>query len=178
MSTFDDITGQRFGRWLVLGRAPNRKRTTRWFCLCDCGIQRAVVATNLRNGTSRSCGCVNIIHGHCRNIASRTYKSWAAMKARCNNPNIPDYKEYGGRGITICARWQTSFENFLEDMGERPPRTSIDLIDNNGNYEPGNCAWKTPKQQANNRRPKRMGSTSPIDSALGSARSKRAPSSC
>lgn len=94
-------------------------------------------------------------HGHSKEkITSLTYNSWAGMLARCQNPRHKQFAEYGGRGITVCARWQ-KFENFLADMGERPCGLSIDRRDNSGNYEPGNCRWATPKQQSNNRRKRR-----------------------
>jgi hypothetical protein len=98
---------------------------------------------------NRNIGIARTRHG--RGYSDLTYTSWHGMKARCNNSNNPRYEDWGGRGITVCERWQ-SFENFLEDMGERLEGTSIDRIDNDGNYEPSNCRWATPKEQQEHRR--------------------------
>lgn len=91
-------------------------------------------------------------HHAARGKTTRTYHSWCAMRQRCGNPNSSKFKNYGGRGIMVCSRWSDSFEAFLEDMGEAPPGHTLDRINNGGNYEPGNCRWATPKQQAANRR--------------------------
>lgn len=158
------LTGRRFGRLVVVGRATNDcRRNTRWVCECDCGGAVVVLALNLRSGHTRSCGCLsrelaasrkpNLRHGHSsRGVLSRTYISWQSMVQRTQCPGATGYKNYGGRGIAVCDRWKDSFENFLADMGERPEGTSIDRIDVDGNYEPGNCRWATPKQQQSNRR--------------------------
>lgn len=156
-----DLCGKVFGRLTVASFAHTLNRNAYWNCQCSCGNYVVVSArqlTYLKNPT-RSCGCYNhdIIfkHGHTpKGKASRTYKSWQSMRQRCSNKNAPDYAHYGGRGISVCDRWNNSFEAFLSDMGERPMGKSIDKINNNGNYEPGNCKWSTAKEQRANQRPR------------------------
>lgn len=152
-----DLSGMRFGRWTAIdGFVVNRK--TFWNCLCDCGSQKAVAASSLKTGDSKSCGCLNIesikrrsrTHGMSK---TTTYICWSSVIARCTRANADPLGLYFARGITVCDRWRNSFENFLEDMGERPgPEYSIDRIDPRGNYEPSNCRWATKKLQARNRR--------------------------
>ena len=119
-----------------------------WLCKCECGNMTTVKGTHLRNGGTFSCGCWQQKHGLSTSLA---YSSWCSMRNRCNNPNNIGYKWYGGRGITVCGRWM-EFENFSADMGERPEGLTLERINNEEGYYPGNCKWATPKEQANNQR--------------------------
>lgn len=161
-----DMTGERYGRLVVVGRADVRNGDRYWMCRCDCGGEKTVRGKDLLCGKILSCRCLHkemvaergrasATHGATRGGAcTPEYHSWNGMRGRCGNPNDHGYADYGGRGITVCERWR-SFENFLADMGPRPPgpcRWSIDRIDVNGNYEPGNCRWATDKVQLRNKR--------------------------
>ncbi len=146
-----DLFHQRFGKWTVLEKGDLSPGSgIFWKCQCDCGEIRLVKGSALYLGESKGCGCDRTkTHGMSK---TRTFKSWDSMKQRCLNQNSPDYSRYGGRGITVCERWLNSFEWFLEDLGERPEGRTLDRIDPDGNYEPGNCRWATASEQQFNRR--------------------------
>ena len=161
-----NLAGRRIGRLVVLGPVERRyyengRSIVIWLCRCDCGSEVSVQATHLMKGTTASCGCLkrdtkpNLKHGHSsvRYGRATEYTAWLHMKDRCANTKRKDYHRYGGRGVTVCDRWLNSYENFLADMGRRPPdKHSLDRYpDNDGNYEPSNCRWGTSEQQGNNR---------------------------
>ena len=156
MSRFIDLTGQRFGKLTVTALYKSPKKKTMWTCKCDCGSTTLAQGGNLKNGHTSSCGCGRnghnkITHGHkSRSGASPTYASWRMMHNRCENPNVDNYKYYGGRGITVCPEWD-SFETFLKDMGERPENTTLDRVDNDLGYYPANCQWANKATQSINR---------------------------
>jgi len=156
---FIDITGQRFG-WLTVIECTQRRthRKPLWRVVCDCGQETEVTANHLRTGNTVSCGCHKRkqlnrrTHGDAsRHEKTGAYRSWKAMRNRCRYPSCAGFAYYGGKGITVCERWD-SYENFLADMGPRPKGHSIERIDANGNYEPGNCIWLPTKQQRRTRR--------------------------
>ncbi len=140
--------GLRFGKLLVIGNTYSvLQGKTLYICQCDCGVTVELRSYDLKSGRRKSCGCTSRQHGK---TGTPTNLIWQGIRSRCNNPNVRSYKNYGGRGISVCNRWD-SFENFLEDMGERPSGMQIDRIDNNGNYEPANCRWVTNYENQQNK---------------------------
>jgi len=153
-----DLSGRRFGRWIVVSLVRKNKRVF-WKCRCDCGQTGVVRVDSLNNGRSSSCGCLDAevtamgdkarVHGM---SGKQFYRSWNAMKYRCGNPKATNYKYYGGRGIKVCSRWN-KFINFQKDMlSSWKSGLTIERINVNGNYSPGNCTWITQSQQVYNRR--------------------------
>ena len=157
--------GEKFNKLTIIKEIdshiyPNGQKRRKFLCLCVCGNMAYVLINNLFNGNTTSCGCyqkemaknTQTKHNDCDSVE---YQCWAGIIKRCTNKNSIRYQYYGGRGISVCERWRNSYSNFLEDMGRKPgDEFSIDRINNDGDYEPGNCKWATYSEQAYNRRPK------------------------
>lgn len=163
MGKFEDLTGQVFGRLVVVGTAPkSRTGLTRWECSCACGKTTSPLASSLKRGETRSCGCLKdeltaercTVHGKC---GTPEYNSWRAIKDRVLNPKCKKYVDYGGRGITMCGEWVNDFDAFLNHIGPRPsPQHTVDRTDNDRGYEPGNVRWALPAEQNRNQRSNRL----------------------
>ncbi len=161
-SRFIDLTGRKFGRLEIVGlceirKSPNGRSNAFWNVICDCGTKRTVSANHLKSGHTTSCGCAhrkwtsiaNSRHGGSKTVE---YRIWAGILNRCLNKSTPEYKYYGGRGISFHPSWM-QFENFLADMGNRPSRKhTIERVNNDGNYDICNCKWATRLEQARNTR--------------------------
>jgi hypothetical protein len=166
MSAFADLAGKRFGRLVAQWPVGRSGKSIYWLCVCDCGNLKVVRGHHLTTTTRlaiRSCRCLSaeqsrnhppqLRHGHTwAGGGTPTYKTWSSMVRRCSNPKAGGWERYGGRGIKVCERW-LKFDNFLADMGKRPPNLTLDRKNNDGNYEPGNCRWATRSEQQHNRRP-------------------------
>ena len=169
-----DMIDERFGMLVVVGlHGVTSNHNKKWMCLCDCGSNSVVFQHNLKNGKTRSCGCLaSALVSAAKEKAAkerRTYtkKSYQAMIARCTDRRSPSWEYYGERGISVCDRWlvgdgkKSGWECFYEDMGARAEGKSIDRINNDLGYELSNCRWATHKEQAANRRPRKTNTTPP-----------------
>lgn len=157
MGCFQDLTGNKYGRLIVIERDGRKNKRTTWRCKCECGNEKVIAGADLKSGRVHSCGCLKkelmaakqTTHGMCR---TRLHAIWGNMKARCYNDNNKEYHRYGGRGIKVCEEWCNDFIKFNEWAISNGYREGlqIDRIDNDGNYEPSNCRWVTKKENGNN----------------------------
>jgi len=184
MKKYHDLSNKQFGRLAVISPSPRpvsvKGRDKYWVCICACGNEIVVAARSLKTGHTSSCGCLqkeraaqsckitNTTHGQSRvGKTTKEYRAWCSMIGRCENPSNHAFLQYGGRGITVYQEWRTSFESFLADVGQSPSAEySIDRINNDGNYEPGNVRWATGQEQSRNRRDRKpityKGKTQPL----------------
>lgn len=153
---YRDVVGQKFNHLRVLMEIRKEKWKIHVKCVCDCGKETVVLKQYVTSGHTKSCGCyhqekmkkgLRLKHGM---TGTYIYNSYNSMLQRCNNPNFKEYYLYGGKGVKVCGRWLEGFENFFADMGGRPEGKTLDRRNSNGNYEPSNCRWATPTEQANN----------------------------
>jgi hypothetical protein len=139
------LTGKKFGRLTVQNQNPVKSSSgsNRWSCTCDCGNKVIVVGSKLVNSDTASCGCLQRESVTTHDMSyTKMYRTWENIIQRCTNPKATSYKSYGGKGIKVCDRWLDSFENFLEDMGPKPPgRSMLKRIQTDGDYQKSNCRW-------------------------------------
>lgn len=153
-----NLEGQRYGRWTAIALVGRQGSNGLWLCRCECGTERPVSALNLRSGASQSCGCLRSersASAHTKHglVGTPEYRAWVHARKRCDDTGDNSYHNYGGRGIRVCEEWRNDFAAFIGDMGQRPsPRHSLDRIDNERGYEPGNCRWADRSTQARNTR--------------------------
>ena len=160
--SFKNLTGQRFGRLTVVEYAGNAGKNQQWKCECDCGSVLTARGPRLKSGRTKSCGCLqrdgarSLMRTHGMRYTPE-YAIWRGIKKRCHNPLAADFSRYGGRGVTVCQEWQSSFAAFFAHVGSRPsPSHQIDRIDNERGYEPGNVRWATPSENQRNTRANRL----------------------